>query len=430
MISETRKHERLNSKPTGILAGGGQLPIDIADAIQRTGRDPHIIALDGVADSAVERYSHDRVGLGQLGKIISRLRARGCEELVIAGHLARPDLFGLRTDLGFFRHLPRIIRLMRGGDDSVLRKVIRFFEEQGFEIVGIPDVAPGLLAAEGHLTSQAAIDHALADARIGLSLVATLGPLDVGQAVVVRDGQVLAVEAAEGTDGLLQRLPGTTNGARRGVLVKASKPGQDLRIDLPTVGATTVGECTTAGLAAIAVEAGRSVIAERTSTLEVAEQHGVAIIGLPSQPPRRGQPEALASHSTPIALLSRTRPKGPILRDVRKGLATIHALAQFASQQAAIVSRENVLAIGVGEPVDQLAQRSLTVRQWSDRKNRRRRGVLVVMNEDLLDDDALTAVNQARLRGIVIARPTKADQLERQVRYANDNGLFLVVQSA
>ncbi len=148
-------------------------------------------------------------------------------DLVIVGSVTRPDLRAIRTDLGFWMSLPRIYKIIKaGGDDSVLRRVVGFFESHGFTVRGPAEVAPALVIGEGAYGRVTMSDAARFDFEIGREVVARLAPFDVGQAVVVCDGTVLAIEGAEGTDGMLKRVAEQREGARGGVLVKWPKPGR------------------------------------------------------------------------------------------------------------------------------------------------------------------------------------------------------------
>ena len=180
-------------------------------------------------------------------------------------------------------------RAFRGGDDHLLSGIGRIFEQDGFRMVGIKDVAPDLLMPEGCITRAAPDAAATADIAKGREVLAALGPFDIGQAVVVIDGHVVAVEDIEGTDGLLARVARLREEGRirakagRGVLVKAPKSGQDLRFDLPTVGPRTVEGAARAGLAGIAVAAGNTIVAEPQAMIEAADKAGLFVTGLPRE---------------------------------------------------------------------------------------------------------------------------------------------------
>ena len=226
----------------GIVAGAGSLPLAVAEDARAAGLNPFIVGITGNADSSIERFPHAYVHIGQTGHLISTLRREGCTRLVFVGGLRRPDIFRIRIDLGFLRHAPQLLRCMKGGDDTALRGIARFFEGQGFQIAAAHEVAPSLLAPEGGFSRLLPRVQDLEDMKLGFKVAHGLGVFDIGQAAVVAHGYVLAVEAAEGTDAMLRRcrdLNGWGYGARKGVLVKRPKPGQDRRFDLPAIGPQT-----------------------------------------------------------------------------------------------------------------------------------------------------------------------------------------------
>src|SRR6202034_1304278 len=176
----------------------------------------------------------------------------------------------------------------RGGDDHLLSGIGGILEQDGFRMVGIKDVAPELLMHEGCLTRASPDENAAADIARGRDVLRALSPFDIGQAAVVIDGHVVAVEDIEGTDGLLARVARLRSEGRirakaaRGVLVKAPKSGQDLRFDLPTIGPRTVEGAAAARLAGVAVVAGNTIVVEPQSVIEAADAAGLFVIGLPA----------------------------------------------------------------------------------------------------------------------------------------------------
>jgi DUF1009 family protein len=210
------------SQPLGILAGSGQLPLVIAAAAHASGRPVHIVGIDGFAAEEIDRYSHERVNLGQVGRMIGSLQRAGCTDMIIAGALRRPNLWALKIDSGFFRSIGTVLKLTRGGDDSVLRRVVRFFEAQGFRVCGVPDVAPNLLARAGVLGSVEPTAQQCEAVARGAALVRALGAFDVGQGTVVTPTRVVAVEGVRGTDAMLKDAAEhlrSIGGAREAVLV-------------------------------------------------------------------------------------------------------------------------------------------------------------------------------------------------------------------
>jgi len=267
----------------GVVAAGGAIPISVCEAAEKQGIAVFAVALTGQADPSIARFPHRWVRLGQVGGILNALRGENCREIVIVGALRRPDFWRVGMDLGFVRHLPTILALRRGGDDSVLKRVVRFFEGQGFTVRGAHEIVPALLAPSGPFNSHVLDAAHRQDIDLGLELIAALGPFDVGQSVVVAGGHILAIEAAEGTDGMLKRCAGLHQWGRRGrfgVLVKAPKPQQELRVDMPVIGPRTVENAAQSGLAGIAVVSGQVMIAEQDETISLADRHGLFLTGV------------------------------------------------------------------------------------------------------------------------------------------------------
>jgi DUF1009 family protein len=271
--------------PIGIVSGGGSLPFAVADAAARRGRRAVLLALRGCADAArVAAYPHHWIGLGQVNRLCRLARQESCNDLVFIGTVVRPAIRQLRLDLGALLLLPRLVRLFRGGDDHLLSGVAIFFEQRGFRVVGAHQVAPEILMPEGAVGRLQPSESSHRDIVQGLALLRAIGQFDVGQATIVADGHVLAVEAAEGTDEMLAHVADLRRRGRirstGGVLVKAPKPGQDRRIDLPAIGPQTIAGAANAGLAGIAVVAGGGIMAEPDRVAQAADRAGIFIVGI------------------------------------------------------------------------------------------------------------------------------------------------------
>lgn len=274
--------------PLAVIAGGGALPLEVANAAAATGHAVVIFRIADEADHESADFETHTLRFGQVGRLFDLLAARGCRNLLFVGTIRRrPDYLAIASDPGTLRRLPKIVRALSGGDDTVIRRVLALFEAEGYRVVPIEEVAPGLLAPTGRIGIHAPGRRDRDDIATGLHFLDTVAPFDVGQAAVVVDGRIVAVEAAEGTDAMLARCAGLrTSGrvrgtTRRGVLVKSAKLGQDLRTDLPVIGAATVQAAAQAGLAGIAVGAGRTIIAERAAAVAAADRAGLFIEGIP-----------------------------------------------------------------------------------------------------------------------------------------------------
>jgi DUF1009 family protein len=281
--------------PLAIICGGGSLPYAVADAIIGRGRKVALFPIRGWADPvAVERYPHHWVSLGRFGRFRRLARAQGCHDVVLIGSLVRPSLRQIKLDWPTLRLLPRIVRAFRGGDDRLLSNIAAIFAEAGLRLVGAHDVAPEILAPRGPMGVRGPSASDRADIDCGLAVLSALAPFDIGQAAVVAQGRVLAVEAAEGTDLMLARvaelrrqghLPVATGA---GVLVKAPKRDQDRRFDLPTIGPATVEHAARAGLAGIAVIAGATLVAELSAAAAAADRTDLFLVGVSERAPGAG----------------------------------------------------------------------------------------------------------------------------------------------
>jgi len=273
--------------PLAIVAGGGSIPIAVAEAVMRRGRRVVLFPVRGWADpAAVERFPHYWVAVGQGGRLARYAHAEGCRDMVLVGTALRPALTSLRLDWTTLRLLPEIWRAFRGGDDHLLSGVARIFHDLGFRIVGAHEVAPEILMPRGNIGTFGPEQRDLADIARGLALLRALGPFDVGQAVVVADNQVLAIEAVDGTDNMLERIAElrergrVATGKGVGVLIKAPKPTQDRRLDMPAIGPKTVEAAARAGLAGIAVLAESTIVAEPAELARAADAAKLFVCGV------------------------------------------------------------------------------------------------------------------------------------------------------
>lgn len=270
-----------------MIAGGGDYPLQLARILAAHGERPFIVALDGAADPAafgdadVRRYR-----LGQLGNLLDELRQRGIADIVMLGSLPRPSFASLRPEVSTLKYLPYFARAFRGGDDHLLRGVTRFFEQQGFRVHGPAEIAPELTAPVGALGARQATPAQRELLAHGFSLLAALSPFDVGQAAILADHRIVAIEAAEGTDAMIRRVADLVARGRLkigkgdGVLVKAPKTQQDLRVDMPAIGPDTLRNIAEAGLCGIGLKAGQVLVGDGTALGRQADQLGLFVEGL------------------------------------------------------------------------------------------------------------------------------------------------------
>lgn len=273
--------------PLGLIAGLGELPVAIAENAIATGQGVHVLRLKGFEEPRLAQYPGSIVGLGEVGAVLSRLKEAGCRDVVFAGIVRRPNFSDLKLDLKGAALLPKVLTEARKGDDALLRVLVNEFEKHGFNVIGSEQAHASLLAPPGLIGGPAPSDVSMEDMRVAARVASAMGALDIGQACIVCDGLVLAVEAQEGTDEMLRRCAGLPDairgreGARRGVLVKRPKPVQERRIDLPTTGVSTVELAAAAGLAGIGVEAGGALMLNRPAMEATANSLGLFLYGFP-----------------------------------------------------------------------------------------------------------------------------------------------------
>jgi hypothetical protein len=263
----------------GLIAGGGQLPVRIVDACRRAGHSIVTVAIENHADEILPQADLV-VRMGAAGRIIEFFREAGAEELVMAGPVRRPSLAEIRPDGWGAKFLFRSGAAMLG-DDGLLSAISRELEKEGFRIIGADDLLDDALAEDGLIAGREPGEEARADISRGISVLAALAPVDVGQAVVVQSGLILGVEAVEGTDELIRRTAKLRREGPPPILVKAPKPQQDRRLDLPTVGAATARSLAESGFAGLAIEAGGVMLMEREDVVRIVDEAGMFLFAFP-----------------------------------------------------------------------------------------------------------------------------------------------------
>lgn len=274
--------------PLAMIAGSGDYPLQLARIVTGQGERLYIAALDGAADPAAFGADADirKYRLGQLGSLLEELRRRGIVDIVMLGALPRPSFGSLRPEVSTLKYMPHFAKAFLGGDDHLLRGVVRFFEMQGFRVNGPADIAPEMTAPHGALGRRQASPEQRSELERGFSLLATLSPFDVGQAAILADHRIVAIEAAEGTDEMIRRVADLVARGRLkigkgdGFLVKAPKKGQDLRVDMPAIGPQTLRNIVEAGLSGIGVRAGEVLVGDRAALGRQADQLGLFVEGV------------------------------------------------------------------------------------------------------------------------------------------------------
>jgi DUF1009 family protein len=270
----------------GLIAGGGRLPLEVAEFCERAERPVFVVRLAGSAEPHLDRFDGIDIAPTQVGHIIDALNKAGCRAVCLAGNVARPDFSKIKLDMKGTMLLPGMAAAATKGDDALLRFFLAMFEKEGFRVEGATQVMDDLELGLGALGARGPDEDDMRDVEKALEAARVAGRFDIGQGAVVCDGLVLAVEAQEGTDAMLARiqtLPEALRGTAehpRGVLAKAPKPIQERRVDLPTIGVRTVENAAAAGLVGIAGEAHGLIVLDREAVIEAADRLGIFIWGV------------------------------------------------------------------------------------------------------------------------------------------------------
>ncbi|MGX9965002.1 LpxI family protein [Roseomonas sp. F4] len=271
----------------GLIAGGGVMPLRVADAASRAGRPVFVVLVEGFADPRdFAAWPHEVVRIGAVGPLLGALRRQGVRQLVLAGKVKRPSFLSLRLDGEGVRLAARVGRkAIFGGDDALLRAVIDVLREEGFDPIGAHQVFTDLLIEGGCPTRAQPDADAMEDIRRGIAVARQLGHADAGQGCVVQQGMVLAMEAIEGTDAMLARCAELAREGPGGVLVKLVKPSQSKLVDLPVIGPDTIRAAAAARLRGVAVEARRNghvgtIVLDRDATISEANAAGLFLLAM------------------------------------------------------------------------------------------------------------------------------------------------------
>lgn len=270
----------------GLIAGGRDLPLHVAKSVEQSGDRLTVIEID--PDCSPGQFEGaKRLPIAKFGKVLKIMEKAGVTHVCLAGQVGRPDFASFKPDMSAMRYLPGTLKAAKEGDDALMRHVMGIFEARGFEIISAQTLCQTLLLGAGPIGLHSISAEQRADAQRAMEVAELIGQKDIGQGAVVVNGVVLAVEAQEGTDSMLERvaqLPGAIRGdalLRAGVLAKRLKPGQDNRVDLPTIGPRTVKLSAAAGLAGIIADAGEAFVIDRAETVRLADEHGLFVVGLP-----------------------------------------------------------------------------------------------------------------------------------------------------
>ena len=263
-----------------VIAGGGILPRKIADNFDPSGDRIFFLALRDVTDpEVVAGRHHEWLELGEVQKAIDAMHRNNVGKVVMAGPIQRPALSSLALDTRALKMLAKG-GLKVFGDDGLLSLVAKEIEKEGIKVIGIEQILSGVLTKEGLLAGPAPTKISWDDIKRGLRVLNSLGPCDVGQSIAVQEGIVLAIEAIEGTDQMIERAGSLQRNVSGPILIKISKANQDKRVDLPTAGPETVNNAIRSGFQGLALEANNSLLLDKDRVIKIAEKNSFFVIGV------------------------------------------------------------------------------------------------------------------------------------------------------
>ncbi len=269
-----------DKKKLGMLAGGGMMPVEIIKYCSKNGIEIFVVGIEPYAtEDQLKDVPHIFASIGEAGKMLKAFKNNQVQNVVLAGGIKRPSFKELIPDWGGMKLMAKLA-IKRMSDDSMFRAVMDEIENHGFKVVGIEEVVPEMMFSEGLYGKVKPSSEDMDDIKRGITVAKALGAVDVGQAVVVQEGMVLAVEAIEGTDMMLSRAATVKKAGKAPVMVKVLKPGQDMRVDLPAIGLKTIEQLKKYGIKGIAVEAGGILLIEREAVIKMADESGIFIIGM------------------------------------------------------------------------------------------------------------------------------------------------------
>lgn len=261
----------------GIIAGSGVYPLLLADAARVAGVKRIAVAAfkDETSQDIVNRADEiEWLRVGQLGRLLSFFRDKKVQHAIMAGQIAPGNLFNLRPD---FKAMFLLARLKERNAESIFSAIGDQLAENGVELLPAATFLGHLLAPEGHIAGPKLKEREAEDVTFGFGIAKQLSALDVGQTIVVKNGTVLAVEAFEGTNEAIRR--GGSLGKRNTIVIKVTKPNQDMRFDIPVIGTETLKVANESKIRVIAVEADRTLLLEKPSLIDLADRHKISLVG-------------------------------------------------------------------------------------------------------------------------------------------------------
>ncbi len=264
--------------PLGLIAGTGGLPLVVCDTAADRGRPVAAVAFDAKTKELINGHSDVKLlGLGQANSVIKHFADAGVKEICFAGKIEKVSLFNkIAFDSRALKLMKKVV--LRKSDTAIMKVIIDELEEEGFKVAKQTDWLPGLLPQKGLLGRQKPGAQVKSDFEFGMKICREIARRDIGQTIIVKEGAVLAVEAAEGTDAAIER--GCRLGGSNCVMVKHSRPRQDFRFDIPSIGANTAALLAKHKAAGLAVEAKRTLLIDRQKTVSACDGAGIAFAAL------------------------------------------------------------------------------------------------------------------------------------------------------
>ncbi len=282
-MSASKKSQLKKITRLGVIAGGGDMPRQLIDHCSEQGIECFVVGFKGqTKEETIEGVDHMLVALGSASKAFAPLKDRDIHDLVMIGNIRRPSFKDLKPNFKTIEFFAKE-GFSAFGDDGLLKGLRRFLAKEGFEIHGMQDFMPDLLAPEGDIGTVKPSQADMDDIRRGIDVLQHIGSLDIGQAVIVQQGHVLGVEGAEGTDEFIQRCGPLQRKGKPAVLVKLCKPQQDQSLDLPTIGPQTIDNIISAGFSGVAVHAGSSFIYDLDKVVVKANKANIFITGIDAE---------------------------------------------------------------------------------------------------------------------------------------------------
>ncbi len=269
-------------KNLAIIAGRGQIPTMIIDKCQKENIKYQLFLLNGEKyENDYKEYSPIILKYGEVSKLIDIVQEENITNLIMAGGVTKPDFKSIKVDGKSAKLLTRILAKKLLGDESVLDSVVKFFEKEGLKVIKIQDFLDNIISKKGNLTKTGPSKEDKENINIAKNAINHFSKFDVGQSVIVAQKQIIAVEAAEGTDEMIKRSSSLDITYKNSaILVKINKKNQSDKADLPTIGIKTIENCIKNGIKGIAIQSKLTLVLDKEKVIELANENGIFIVAI------------------------------------------------------------------------------------------------------------------------------------------------------